>query len=264
MAPVHRELIERVGGGAPGRCSSTPPSASRRTPTSWSPRPRSTSSAASGTPSSWPACAVSRPPPRWSGRPPTAASTTADYVFSGPGSPSYTLRQWRGTEIPRLLREAGAGWLRHPRLGRRDHPRGGSLPVYEIYKVGEPVHWLEGLDLMSAAGIRAALPAPWERPRTTRTIWEESKRGGFIPNTSRKRSQRRDSECAAAEPPPSDHHRCCGGARAGCRRNLVAIHLHRGHGRRAGQRPSDSGQLAHRRPVARYTSKRTRWSTPAT
>ena len=53
----------------------------------------------------------------------------ADYVFSGPGSPSYTLRQWRETEIPGLLRrEAGAGWLRHPRVGRRDHPRGGLAP----------------------------------------------------------------------------------------------------------------------------------------
>jgi hypothetical protein len=87
----------------------------------------------------------------------------ADYVFSGPGSPSYTLRQWRGTEIPRLLSE---------KLGR-----GGcvtlasaaaitlgvvSLPVYEIYKVGEPVHWLDGLDLLSAAGISAALITHWD------------------------------------------------------------------------------------------------------
>ena len=87
----------------------------------------------------------------------------ADYVFSGPGSPSYTLRQWHGTEIPRLLAEK--------------LERGGcvtlasaaaitlgvvSLPVYEIYKVGEAVHWLEGLDLLSAAGIRAAVITHWD------------------------------------------------------------------------------------------------------
>ena len=87
----------------------------------------------------------------------------ADYVFSGPGSPSYTLRQWRDTEIPGLLREK--------------LERGGcvtlasaaaitlgvvSLPVYEIYKVGEPVHWLEGLDLLGTAGIRAALITHWD------------------------------------------------------------------------------------------------------
>ena len=28
-----------------------------------------------------------------------------------------------------------------------------SVPVYEIYKVGQPVHWLDGLDLMRAAGF---------------------------------------------------------------------------------------------------------------
>jgi len=87
----------------------------------------------------------------------------ADYVFSGPGSPSYTLREWRGTEIPRLLAEK--------------LERGGcvtlasaaaitlgvvSVPVYEIYKVGEPVHWLEGLDLLGAAGIRAAVITHWD------------------------------------------------------------------------------------------------------
>jgi cyanophycinase-like exopeptidase len=87
----------------------------------------------------------------------------ADYVFSGPGSPSYTLREWRGTEIPRLLAEK--------------LERGGcvtlasaaaitlgvvSLPVYEIYKVGEPVHWLEGLDLLGAAGIKAAVITHWD------------------------------------------------------------------------------------------------------
>jgi cyanophycinase-like exopeptidase len=87
----------------------------------------------------------------------------ADYVFSGPGSPSYTLRQWRETEIPGLLREK--------------LERGGcvtlasaaaitlgivSLPVYEIYKVGEPVHWLDGLDLLGVAGIRAAVVTHWD------------------------------------------------------------------------------------------------------
>src|ERR1035437_2072685 len=87
----------------------------------------------------------------------------ASYVFSGPGSPSYTLRQWRETEIPRLLAEK--------------LERGGcvtlasaaaitlgvvSIPDYEIYKVGEPFHWLDGLDLISAAGIRAAVVTHWD------------------------------------------------------------------------------------------------------
>ena len=32
-----------------------------------------------------------------------------------------------------------------------------TVPVYEIYKCGEDPHWLEGLDVTSAAGIRAAI-----------------------------------------------------------------------------------------------------------
>ncbi len=82
----------------------------------------------------------------------------ARYVFSGPGSPSYALRQWHGSEIPGLLAEKLA--------------RGGAVvlasaaaltvglltvPVYEVYKVGEAPHWLPGLDLLSALGLRAAV-----------------------------------------------------------------------------------------------------------
>ena len=32
-----------------------------------------------------------------------------------------------------------------------------AVPVYEIYKVGAPPHWLAGLDLLAAAGLRVAL-----------------------------------------------------------------------------------------------------------
>ena len=87
----------------------------------------------------------------------------ADYVFAGPGSPSYALRQWRRTEVPSLLAEklrtggcvtfASAAAIS---LGVV------SLPVYEIYKVGEAVRWLEGLDVLAVAGIRAALVTHWD------------------------------------------------------------------------------------------------------
>lgn len=80
------------------------------------------------------------------------------YVFAGPGSPSYALRKWQGTVVPRLLVEkllhggcvvfASAAALT---LGI------ATVPVYEIYKCGEDPHWLEGLDITSAVGIRAAI-----------------------------------------------------------------------------------------------------------
>lgn len=82
----------------------------------------------------------------------------ADYVFAGPGSPSYALRQWAGTEIPGLIADKLA------RGGAVTFASAAALtlgvvtvPVYEIYKVGEPPHWLPGLDLMAALGLRVAV-----------------------------------------------------------------------------------------------------------
>ena len=82
----------------------------------------------------------------------------ARYVFAGPGSPSYALRQWLGTSVPDLLaaklRDGGCVTLASAAavgLGLF------ALPVYEVYKVGEDPRWLEGLDLMSATGLRVAV-----------------------------------------------------------------------------------------------------------
>jgi cyanophycinase-like exopeptidase len=82
----------------------------------------------------------------------------ARYVFAGPGSPSYALRQWTGTAVPELLaaklRDGGCVTLASAAavgLGVC------SLPVYEVYKVGEAPRWLDGLDLLGATGLRAAV-----------------------------------------------------------------------------------------------------------
>jgi cyanophycinase-like exopeptidase len=82
----------------------------------------------------------------------------ARYVFAGPGSPSYALRQWSGTAVPDLLaaklRDGGCVTLASAAavgLGVC------SLPVYEVYKVGEEPRWLNGLDLLGVTGLRAAV-----------------------------------------------------------------------------------------------------------
>ena len=82
----------------------------------------------------------------------------ADYVFAGPGSPTYALRQWSETTVATLLADklrtggivvfASAAALT---LGK------ATVPVYEIYKVGEDVRRLDGLDLLSVIGINAAV-----------------------------------------------------------------------------------------------------------
>jgi hypothetical protein len=82
----------------------------------------------------------------------------ANYVFAGPGSPSYALHQWaplglaqdlRGTlQSGGVLCFASAAALTLGSL---------TVPVYEIYKVGTATHWLQGLDVLALAGIRAAV-----------------------------------------------------------------------------------------------------------
>lgn len=84
----------------------------------------------------------------------TARMASAPLLFSGPGSPSYALRQWAGTLVPGLLSEklklggavtfASAAALTLGLL---------TIPVYEIYKVGEAPRWLDGLDLLSGFGV---------------------------------------------------------------------------------------------------------------
>lgn len=86
----------------------------------------------------------------------------ADVIFSGPGSPSYARRVWTGTTVPAILADKLAGGAltfasaASITLGRF------SLPVYEIYKVGADLHWLEGLDVLGAAGLSCAVVPHWD------------------------------------------------------------------------------------------------------
>jgi cyanophycinase-like exopeptidase len=82
----------------------------------------------------------------------------ATYLFAGPGSPTYTLRQWIGTTVPAeiavKLRDGGAVTFASAAaltLGR------ATVPVYEIYKAGEEPHWFDGLDLLAAIGLDVAV-----------------------------------------------------------------------------------------------------------
>jgi cyanophycinase-like exopeptidase len=82
----------------------------------------------------------------------------ANYVFAGPGSPSYALDQWRDTSVPEVLaaklRGGGAiTFASAAALVLGTH----TVPVYEIYKVGQGPHWLDGLNVLAEVGLRAAV-----------------------------------------------------------------------------------------------------------
>ncbi|MFC5380174.1 CysS/YqeB C-terminal domain-containing protein [Aquipuribacter nitratireducens] len=83
----------------------------------------------------------------------------ARWLFAGPGSPTYALRQWRGTGVAAAMTDVvrRGGTLV---VGSAAACTVGShaVPVYEIYKAGEDLHWAEGLDVLGAlAGVPAAL-----------------------------------------------------------------------------------------------------------
>jgi len=82
----------------------------------------------------------------------------ADWVFAGPGSPTFALEQWRGTAVPdalaEKLRSGGAVVFSSAAaltLGV------ATVPVYEIYKVGLDPYWAHGLDVLSEIGLHVAV-----------------------------------------------------------------------------------------------------------
>ena len=84
----------------------------------------------------------------------------AGWVFAGPGSPTYTLRQWRDAGIDKALIDlTNRGSLV---LASAAAMSVGAkvMPVYEMYKVGEDPYWVDGLNILEAAtGIKAAVIA---------------------------------------------------------------------------------------------------------
>ncbi len=106
----------------------------------------------------------------------------ADWIFAGPGSPSYALRTWAGSAVPEALhgrlRDGGAVTFASAAaltLGAL------TIPVYEVYKVGDDPYWLEGLDVVGAAtGLRAAVVPHWNNAEggthDTRFCWQGERR----------------------------------------------------------------------------------------
>jgi peptidase E len=86
----------------------------------------------------------------------------ADFVLVGPGSPTYAVRQWNSSPIPDILTrriEEGACFVAASAAaltaGRF------TLPVYEIYKVGEEPHWADGINILGRFGLNLAVIPHW-------------------------------------------------------------------------------------------------------
>ena len=82
----------------------------------------------------------------------------ANYVFAGPGSPSYALAQWKGLDLQEdLLHVLDNGGVVCFSSAAALTLGAFTAPIYEIYKAGAKPYWLEGLNLMGLLGIDCAI-----------------------------------------------------------------------------------------------------------
>ena len=87
---------------------------------------------------------------------------TSQVIFLGPGSPTYAARQLRGSLAWQIAQ------ARH-RMGHAlvlasaatIAASAWAIPVYEIYKVGQELHWQPGLDLFGAFGLSIVFVPHW-------------------------------------------------------------------------------------------------------
>ena len=90
------------------------------------------------------------------------AMREANFFLIGPGSPSYAVRQWQETPIPEILikRVEDGGCLVAASAAALTVGR-FTLPVYEIYKVGEELHWVEGMNILEHFGFNLVVIPHW-------------------------------------------------------------------------------------------------------
>lgn len=87
----------------------------------------------------------------------------ANWIFAGPGSPTFALRQWQRTGLRDVLAEklrpvadGGGGALVFSSAAALTLGC-ATVPVYEVYKVGMDPWWEPGLDVLADIGINAAV-----------------------------------------------------------------------------------------------------------
>ncbi|HEY9528276.1 MAG TPA: hypothetical protein VIR02_14380 [Anaerolineales bacterium] len=86
----------------------------------------------------------------------------ANMIFMGPGSPTYAIRQLKDTltwDVIRARHRLGATLIfaSAATISIGAH----ALPVYEIYKVGQDVHAVDGLNLFADFGLHVSFIPHW-------------------------------------------------------------------------------------------------------
>jgi len=169
MVTVHRELVSRLGLAGPQAMVFATPYAFQENAADVSARTQryfadsvglQVRVAAGTSPNADPGMAPPLIPPDEEDEARQAAGIrAADWVFAGPGSPSYALAHWQAGPVAAALRDrvlAGDGLTVLASAAAATAGR-FTLPVYEIYKAGGALRWLNGLDLLGPLGLTVAL-----------------------------------------------------------------------------------------------------------
>ena len=86
----------------------------------------------------------------------------ANYLFMGPGSPTYAVRQLRDSFTwHSLLAQHRLGAALCLSSAATIAVSKHAMPVYEIYKVGEDLHWKAGLDFFAQFGLDLTITPHW-------------------------------------------------------------------------------------------------------
>ncbi len=87
----------------------------------------------------------------------------ANYLFMGPGSPTYAVRHLRGTWAWHVLVAKQRRGMAMAVASAAAIAMGAyALPVYEIYKVGADLYWVEGLDFFRPYGLELVIVTHWD------------------------------------------------------------------------------------------------------
>jgi cyanophycinase-like exopeptidase len=161
MVTVHRDLVARLGSGQPSGVLLETPYGFQENASDISQRAQRYFADSVGL--------KVTVPPGLRGRDDDGADTdsdhglasirASDWVFAGPGSPSYALEWWKDGPVGRALGDRIRTRRGLTVLASAAAATAGllALPVYEIYKVGAAPRWLDGLDLLSILGLSVAV-----------------------------------------------------------------------------------------------------------
>jgi hypothetical protein len=86
----------------------------------------------------------------------------SNYILIGPGSPTYAVRQWKESPVPEILTQCVTNGGCLVAASAAALTVGCfTLPVYEIYKVGHDLHWVDGMDILGHFGFDLVVIPHW-------------------------------------------------------------------------------------------------------